>query len=340
MPQKNENTKILDEILFVKYFSNEIRLEEKIEVESWLAASLENQKTFALLEEIHYAQKAQQRLLSRDSDLAFEVVQKKISEKKRRLLLQRVAVAASIFILLFSIGSQLIRKEGPLAASPTLVTVTAFDNSLTKIALPDGTEVFLNKGSSIVYPSSFSGKERNVKLNGEAFFKVAHNPDQPFVLSNKDGQYNIKVLGTEFNVQAYEGEEFIEATLVSGSIELDIPAIKSVKVLTPSQMASFSLSTNELQIAKVNTDRTVDWMYNRLVFRDTPMIDVLTKLSKFYNVDFKVDNKVINTYIFTGTFEDKPLSQVLDYMKIASNLNYKITSTGEHGEKTIINLYN
>jgi ferric-dicitrate binding protein FerR (iron transport regulator) len=226
-----------------------------------------------------------------------------------------VAGAVSLFFLHSDSGGDL----------PSMITVSSNDNSRTCIDLPDGTQVHLNSSSSITYPSHYTGIERNVTLTGEAYFNVARDERKPFVVTTPEQKYRVRVLGTEFNMQAWEEEDTILTSLVSGSVQVDIDGEKAAAVLSPSQKAIYSTATGQLQVVATDTDRDTDWMWGRLVFRKTPMPEVLARLSRFYNVEFEVENDIIKTYRFTGTFEDKPLFQVLEYMNIASDIDYSIT---------------
>ena len=218
-----------------------------------------------------------------------------------------------------------------------MITVESNDNSRTRLVLPDGTEVCLNSGSSITYPSRYTDSERNVTLSGEAYFKVTHNKEKPFIVNALNKKYKVKVLGTEFNMQAYRDDNVIQTTLIVGSVQVDIQGKNTKTVLLPSQKAIYSVQNNELAVVTANTDRETDWMYSRLVFKKTPMPEVLARLSRFYKVEFDVRNKIIDTYTFTGTFEDKPLYQVLDYMKISSQIDYNITyQKDEKGTKSVV----
>lgn len=332
---------IPEESLLLKYITGEVTENEKLQIENWMLESPDNEKILTQLALIYHAQKTQERIKQRDTDTAYNNVQRKIKRRSRRLFLQRIAVAASLFIGLVGIGSLLIQFLNLQEKyAPSLITVYSNDNSRSQITLPDGTEVHLNSRSILTYPSYYQGEERKVSLlEGEAYFKVSPNTDRPFIVNVADDKYKIKVLGTEFNLQAYKEDKIIQTTLIEGSVQLDIEGKDSKAILKPSEKAVYSVNTNQLQIAATNTDRELDWMYDRLVFKQTPMKEVLARLSRFYNVEFEVKNNIIYEYSFTGTFEDKPLYQVLDYMKISSRIDYKITyKKDEHGTKSVVEL--
>jgi len=338
---KRSNIEVPEDSLLFKYIIGDISADEKAVVEKWAEESADNEKILIQLAKIYYAQKTQQRIENRNSLLAYQKVHSRIRKKSRRLFFRRITVAASFTIGILGLGSFFLQYLGfqKDVDLPSLITVQSNDNSRTQVVLPDGTEVHLNSSSTITYPSYYTGKERKVALEGEAYFKVTHNTEKPFIVSTADQKYNVKVLGTEFNMQAFEEDNIIQTTLVSGSIQLDIKGKNSKTILTPSQKAIYSLETNDLKVITTDTNRETDWMYNRLVFKDTPMSEVLARLTRFYNVEFDVKNRIINTYTFTGTFEDKPLYQVLDYMKISSRINYNITyQKDENGTKSVVEL--
>lgn len=329
---------IPDESLLLRYITGEVTQEESLLVKEWSGKDTANEELLIQLARMYYAQRTQQRIKNRDTEAAFRIVNNKIKRKGRRLFLQRVGVAASLIIGILGIGSFFFQYLGLRESFlPSMITVESNDNSRTRLVLPDGTEVCLNSGSSITYPSHYTDGERNVTLSGEAYFKVTHNEKKPFVVSALDKKYKVKVLGTEFNIQAYRDDNVIQTTLIAGSVQVDIQGRNTKTVLLPSQKAIYSLQNNELEVVSANTDRETDWMYSRLVFKKTPMPEVLARLSRFYKVEFDVRNKIIDTYTFTGTFEDRPLYQVLDYMKISSQIDYNITyQKDEKGTKSVV----
>jgi len=203
-----------------------------------------------------------------------------------------------------------------------MITINTNAGMRSKLTLPDGTAVNLNAGSILVYPSQFDKNERHVKLSGEAYFKVAHNTALPFVVSTADDKVNIRVTGTEFNLQAYEKDGIVQTTLMKGSVQLNIEGKKGSILLTPSDMVTYNIKTDQLSLERVNTAPINAWVSGNLVFKDTPMTDLLRQLTHFYSVDFDVKDDAIYDYVFTGTFENRSLFQILEYMKIASKIEY------------------
>ena len=191
--------------------------------------------------------------------------------------------------------------------------------SRTVVQLSDGSEVHLNYGSKIKYPQFFSGGTREVALTGEGFFKVAHNPEKPFVV--KAGNLNIKAVGTIFNVLAYPGDDAIETTLVEGKVVLEqnsqIGKDKTIGTMVPGQHVAYSLLNGNFSSTKGRVEKYFSWINGKLIFEDTPILQVTERLSRMFNVDFQVKDE-IKDYTYTVTLEDESLSQILDLMTIAT----------------------
>lgn len=197
--------------------------------------------------------------------------------------------------------------------------------SRTVVHLSDGSEVQLNYGSKIKYPQFFSGNSREVALTGEGFFKVAHNPEKPFIV--KAGNLQIKAVGTTFNVLAYADDDVIETTLVEGKVILDQVElngkIKTIGRMTPGQHVNYSLQTDAISSSEGNVEKYISWTDGKLFFEDTSLLQITERLSRIFNVDFEVKEE-IKDYIYTVTFTDENLMQILDLMTIATPVNYKM----------------
>lgn len=321
-----------NESLLLSYIKGTTSEVEKRAVECWMVEDQENEKTVLQLTRIFFAQKTHERIASRDPQIAFEKVQRRIKGKTRRIWIQRFVVAAAclvgfIFLLaLYPLLQQSVEQKAQL------ITIETNPGMRTHINLPDGTIAYLNSGSRLTYSLPFNPKERNVTLEGEAFFKVAHNPEQPFIVSVAGDKMNVKVLGTEFNVQAYTDDNLIQTTLVTGKVNLfyrNNSGKMVEKSLMPSEKAVYDYQNGSVSIKTVNTEYDTAWMEGKLVFKETTLPEVLKKLSHFYNVKFKVNDPVIEGYNFTGTFDNRQLSQILDYLKISSEMDYDIKQSNK-----------
>ncbi len=156
-----------------------------------------------------------------------------------------------------------------------------------RIILSDQTEVWLNAGSRLVYPTIFEKDKRKVQLQGEAFFKVSKDKTKPFIVET--GNSRIKVLGTSFNVKAYPDEKVEETVLVEGSVSLNIGKRLFGKevLLKPDQRIVISDISNSYTVSKVEVGNYTSWINGLFVFVDEPLSSVLMRISRYYNIKIK-----------------------------------------------------
>ncbi|MCC8154906.1 MAG: DUF4974 domain-containing protein, partial [Tannerellaceae bacterium] len=210
------------------------------------------------------------------------------------------------------------------------IRIEANSGMRTSVNLPDGTLVYLNSGTVITYELPFR-KERKIRITGEAFFQVQKDTEKPFIVTSLQGDLDIRVTGTEFNVQAFEEDDIQTVTLVSGSVELGYQSngSTSVRTLRPAEKAILDTRNGTLEVRSVQVENEIAWKDGRIIFKETPLPEVLKKLSYYYNVKFEVKDDIINSYSFTGTFDNRQLAQVLEYLKISSHINFTIEPPGE-----------
>jgi ferric-dicitrate binding protein FerR (iron transport regulator) len=260
---------------------------------------------------------------------------------------------AAAFIALFFAGGVLSYF---LFNHPEEHTVIAFNEikaplgARSEVVLPDGSKVWLNAGSRIRYHNVFNETNRNILLEGEAYFKVAKKSRLPFIV--KTGDIDIVATGTEFNVKAYSDEDFIETTLVEGKVFIrgDQRLLKSTPVvsLEPHQKAVYVKENRQLTVEDLQAIRqtkseplklkkgimyvtpevdplpVVSWKDNRLIFKGEELSNLIIKLERKYNVTFYYESENIKQFRFTGTLEDETLTQVLDVIKLSAPIDYTI----------------
>ncbi len=190
----------------------------------------------------------------------------------------------------------------------------------SKIILSDGTKVWLNSGSVLEFPSEFEGKTRTVYLSGEMYIEVAEDARHPFIVHAPE--FNVQVLGTKFNVSAYEGSGS-SVVLVEGSVELRSAAKKEL-VLTPNQQALLSdLGTFDKK--EVDANLYTSWKDGYLTFNDTPIMEALKQIERYYNLSFNFgDNVSFSGSECTGKIIlSENLDNVLTALSLISSTNYK-----------------
>lgn len=331
--------------LLLRYLRGTASREEINAIENQLEADEACEKEWLQLARIFYARYTHDRIAARNPAIAFEKMQKRIKRQSRKIWLNRSAVAAACITGVIVLSTFLSnRKTAHDNRVPQQITIEATAGMRTSLNLPDGTRVYLNSGSVLSYPSAYTGEERHVTLAGEAYFHVTADKKHPFVVSVGEDNMRIRVVGTQFNVQAYKGDSTIQTTLVTGKVNLETKDSKGmlrVQALAPSEKAVYNLATGETAREKVNAQYETSWITGRLIFKEHTLPEVLKKLSYFYNVKFEVKDPVIHTYRFTGTFENRPLFQVLDYLKISSGIDYTIqhaTDDSRGKQCTIVSL--
>ncbi|MET7000231.1 FecR domain-containing protein [Chitinophaga defluvii] len=180
-----------------------------------------------------------------------------------------------------------------------------------QITLPDGTKVWLNAASSLRFPSAFTGKLREVELTGEAYFEVAQAVQQPFQVKVKD--MKIAVLGTQFNVNAYDDEATINTTLVSGSVNVIKGA--ATRMLRPGQQAQLTAQGDWEVSDRTDMDAILAWKNGRFQFDGTPIAQVMRQISRWYNVDVVYRGATIQQHFNGGISRDVPLSKVFKMLE-------------------------
>ncbi|MCF8713843.1 DUF4974 domain-containing protein [Joostella atrarenae] len=201
------------------------------------------------------------------------------------------------------------------------------------VTLSDGTKVWLNSGTKLSYPSVFNAKKREVYLEGEAIFDVAHNSEKPFFVHTKESE--IKVLGTIFNISSYSDEQFIQTALKSGSIEVvyrksNILGTKIKKKLSPGMISLFDKDTESVEIKTTDVDNVMSWRDGVLIFRNQQLEGIIKKLARYYNVRIEIKNKEELSKTFSGSLHiKKTIEEVMQVIKETTSIDFEIKNMNE-----------
>lgn len=197
-----------------------------------------------------------------------------------------------------------------------------------ELTLSDGTKVWLNAGSTIVFPVSFSGDERRVKIKGEAYFEVAKVLDAgsaekvPFIVAVSD-KAEVKVLGTHFNVNSYpDGKNVVKTTLLEGSVEVSCPGSNQKTIIKPGQQAVIT-NTGSLNVSEVNTEEVVAWKNGYFYFNNTNLRSIMQDLSRWYDVKVSYDQNIPERRFSGKIQKDLSLNEVIELFKY-TNVNIRI----------------
>lgn len=303
--------------LLGKYFSGEATSEEITVVKNWVAASEQNESDFKLLEKM-WNTSGDQDLISFDTDKAWKKVSAKLNPSITRkssptILITAVTSIAAAVIVLFGIWWL-------MTASPGMQTVVA-DTDTKEVLLADGSKVYLRKGASLKFPEKFAAASREVTLEGEAFFDVVANEARPFIIAAATA--NVKVVGTSFTVR--NKNDSVSVTVKTGRVFFT-PAGDTTRRILLAAGESALYAAHQMKKwsnADINFDA---WITKKLVFRNTPLRDILVKISDYYRVNvYLKDDLPASTgqTVVTITFDGQPLPSVLNDLQRVTSLQIR-----------------
>jgi transmembrane sensor len=199
-------------------------------------------------------------------------------------------------------------------------TITTPRGGQYKVALEDGTQVWLNAASSIRFPQAFRGNTRMVEITGEAYFEVAKNKAKPFIVKANGTQ--VEVLGTHFNVSAYNDDAKITTTLLEGSVRMSKGS--STVMLAPGQQGTVAQNGLGIAVSQADTEANLAWINGYFVFRDASIVNIMKQVSRWYDVDIEYQDDVQQNE-FGGTISRyKNITELLNNMQLTRTIHYKI----------------
>lgn len=271
---------------------------------------------------------------------------------KRKRVLAVLSIAAVIFTILFFKD---FKVNTSIAKAKTAISeVSTKNGSRSKLTLPDGSTVWLNSDSKILYDNeNFTTNIREVSLSGEAYFDVVKNPAKPFVIHT--AKMDIKVLGTAFNVKSYPGDKTTETSLIRGSVEVTLKNRPEKIIMKPNEKLIINnddiiatatvknqVTKHQQPIQKANpiielshlTFSTKDssvvesvWVQNRLEFSNETLEEIAIKMERWYgNVSIVIADEVLKKEQLNGIFEKETVYQALDALQLSTPFTYKVNN--------------
>lgn len=232
-------------------------------------------------------------------------------------------VAASLLILImggltvkFYMENQEIHQ---LAERP--ISIYAGETGSSSVTLPDGTRVRLNARSVLSYKQDFGRSDRRVSLSGEGYFEVKRDESKRFVVSTE--VMDVAVLGTTFNVYAYENKDFVEMSLIEGHVQVTaFNHPEQVVDVRPNEKVTYDRNTGKLSLERTSNRLETAWLNNELVFRHDKLKDVFSCLERKFGVIFHVDSEPLLQDVYTGTFGNEKLENILQVLQIHYGFKY------------------
>lgn len=237
--------------------------------------------------------------------------------------------AAIILMITFYYFFQFMSKEPIVqerttASVPSFVEKVASPGSKLRLNLNDGSFIHLNSASKLIIPSQFNRWDRHVNLSGEAYFKVSRDEHRPFTIAANN--MTVEVLGTSFNVRAYDDEDEMTVTVESGKVlvKLGRKGDQSSVLLVKGQKVVFNSVTGAIRKLEVDPSYDICWTQGTLKFNKTRMENVERILERWYAVDIEIDSPRIYSFKLTGEHHNKNLKSVMEALKFALNIKYEI----------------
>jgi len=313
---------LLDEALIGKFIAGEASPEEAMLVNDWIASSEENKSYFVRLEQAWALGKNQLNSIPKKEIVwnALEQTIHRTQGSKRELSISPYRIAAAI-LLLIGVSATLYFFDAAKQNPPEFVWETRqTSNEIAELNLPDGSAVKVNRNSIIKWQRKFNGGNREILLEGEAFFDVTHDPDRPFIISTDE--VKIKVLGTAFNVQQSKEDNQIETVVTRGKV-LMYTSQKQI-VIEAGMKGIYYKQTKELVLVKIKNENSIAYATHSLSFSATTLKEVTEQLTKAYGVQFIFESKKIQECRLTTEYQNKSLPFIMDVISESLNLTYTI----------------
>lgn len=324
------------EHIIIKEITNQaLDHSERSELKTWLKKSKENRMIYAQMKlALIYPESERREILKEE---VWGVLEEKMSTGaiKKQSLLDRpwlkVAAAIVVFCSALLIAFQL--TLGDHNGTPELVEVKMIEKvslpgQKIKTQLPDGTIVKLNADSKILIPEFFTNDRREVRLIGEAFFDVVRDEKKPFII--KTGDIEIEVLGTSFNVSAYEDGTSKAVSVKTGKVSVKNKLGKSIE-LEPNEMTTVSTDGALKKQLIDNDDLVFGWMQQKIVFKDHSIDEVFNTLTKWYGIEIQIEKEIKSQKPYTATYKNPALTEVIESISHVYNFKYSI-----NGKKIMI----
>ena len=319
----------IDELI-TRSLAGETNAEDEKNLSAWVALAEKNKEHYEKLKRAFmlgdaYYKKAKQPEPLLDIDQEWNHFLKKIdpadkdnvrslnTRSKTHSMWMRVAAALLLVVVSGFIVNYFI------SMNKTTVIETA--DAPQEITLPDGSHVTLNKNSLLSYTTDFGKETRSVSLRGEAFFDVKRDPKKPFVISANEA--TVEVLGTSFNVQAYDSKSQLEVVVATGTVKLSVPNSKQEVTLQAGDRGVYARSEKYLtQIT--NTDMNfLAWKTRKLIFMETDLYTVIETINNTYQTNITITADLPATCVVTVTFDRQSIEAILNVLKTTLNLTYR-----------------
>ena len=311
--------------IITAYLSGKATAEERRKLDDWVKQSPDNDRYY---QEMRNIWQVMHPAFTPSEIHVFEAEKKVLANIAttrrniaRTLIIYWQRMAAVLVIPLLIICTYLfLEKDNGVYDEIEYQEVKAPHGTFSEVRLPDGTNVWLNGGSTLKYPLTFRKGERDVFLSGEGYFEVHSDKENPFIV--KTGQITLRATGTAFNVEAYGSDSITAVTMVNGKIDVAFGNSSPV-AMVPGERASFNNLTKQCLIAKTDPYKWYAWKDGLMIFRDDPLSYVFKRLGLTFNVNIELKDPSLANAPYRATFEYESLDEILRLLEMSAPLHFK-----------------
>ncbi|KAF2080114.1 FecR family protein [Flavobacterium sharifuzzamanii] len=279
--------------------------EEKIAVESFFDKMQDQSSDIELSDE--------------KGDVILNKIFLELQVKPKKYSIRKLLKVAAILV----VGLSIAFFAAQFIFQPAAITQITAKGEKKEIFLEDGTVIVLNSNSSITYPEEFE-TTRNIKLVGQAYFKVFRDVKRPFIVQTHD--VKVRVLGTSFDINSYNHHD-TKVSVISGKVEVSSPTGKKVQI-TKNQQADL-IKNSDLQISTENSEDKIAWISNTIMLKNTKLSETVKIIENWYNVDITIEDPELNNLTISGKFKDEKLENVLESIAYLKNLKINYTTKNQ-----------
>ena len=304
------------EELLIKYISGSADRSEKKVVMDWINSDQNNRKEFETLQKAYFVS-------IWTDDLEPEVIEEEIIPIKRKLIWKEILKVAAVLLIGFSlfinIKDYVFNGKASNLEKDIFQSVHVPSGQRVELSLVDGSKVWVNANSKLDYPQTFNKDQRIVFLDGEGQFNIEHNEKIPFIVKTKD--FDIQVLGTEFNVKAYSTKGKFETALLQGKVQISSKDGQNKITLKPNEAAV--LENGKLLVRPIQNLDPYRWVEGLMTFENESIEDILLKMQDYFDININIKTKNLNMKKYTGKFWiDDGVENMLEVLQKTSDFKY------------------
>lgn len=309
-----------------RYFNNRYSRNDYLELKRLI---LSEDSEIELLIQTHWNEfKTEENIAVKDLSEVLVNLNQEIDKNSNNPFLKRILIAYSriaailIIPLFLALGFLYFQFNEYLFQKNVFVDVVSPSGSRTSLNLPDGSMVWLNGDSHIRYPAVF-GKNREVKIEGEAFFKVKSDKKHPFLVSAKD--VVVRATGTQFNVMAYNDIPEVSVILKEGKVSIEDENRTLIKEVDPGYELRYAKKSSSISYKEINTENYSGWISGRLIFSYAPFSEVVERMEKWYGIDIEIVDKELLQLHFRATFVNENIEEALKLLQSTATFSYEFS---------------